>query len=99
MRFSSPAFTVEYDQDLYWFSQGRVFSWEMKMGAEYLTEVLDMSDDVYFYSDTGSPLRVGDQMFFFGLELKNKQNCLFAFDLSSKRITTKAIVSPTFSLF
>ena len=99
MRFSAPAFTVEYDQDLYWFSQGRVHSWEMKMGAEYLTEVVDMSDDVFFYTDTGCPLRIGDELFFFGLQIKNKQNCLFSFDLSSKRLAVKATISPSFRLF
>jgi hypothetical protein len=83
-------FTVVYDQDIYCFARGRVLTWEVKMGAEYLNEILDVSGDIFYYPDTGTPVRVGDEVFFFGENVKKKQKSLFSFDLSTKKFTIKA---------
>jgi len=99
MPFHGFMFAIEYDQDLYCFSHGRVFSWELKMGAEYLTEVVDVSDDIFFFVDTGNPVRIRDEIYFFGNNIKEKQSCLYSFDLSTKRFTEKARVGLSLSLF
>lgn len=83
-------FLVVYDQDIYCFARGRVFTWEVKMGAEYLNEILDLSSDISYYSDTGTPVRMGDEVFFFGENIKKKQKSVFSFDLSTKKFVIKA---------
>jgi hypothetical protein len=70
------------------------------MGAECLTEVFDKSEEVVFWTEAGNPLRIGDEVFFFGVNTQEKKLCLYSFDLSTKRLTAKAHVSmPSSSLF
>ena len=88
--YSGFNFTVVYDQDIYCFVHGRVLTWEVNMGGQYLNEILDVSGDILYYSDLGTPVRVGDEVFFFGENKKKKQKSLFSFDLSTKKFTIKA---------
>ena len=83
-------FAVVYDQDIYCFSSGRVLTWEINMGGQYLNEIIDNSQDLTYYQDTGCPVRVGEEVFFFADNRKEKQICLFSFDLSRKSFEVKA---------
>ena len=96
--FTGYNFSLPYDQDIYWFSQGRIFSWEVRMGSQYLTEILDFSDEILYYNDTGNPVKLVDEVFFFAQNLKSKNDCLYSFDLSTKKLSLKAFVKNRFTL-